>query len=86
MRALGIALKVCRNITERYEDDYILEKLRHTWHAQEIGLAKKPAGWFIAAVKNDWNAPAGYDEDDYLSDEERRNRYISGEYADLIQY
>jgi hypothetical protein len=31
-------------------------------------------------------APLGYDPDAHLTDEERRRRYITGEYADLIQH
>ena len=85
MRALGVALKVCQNIAGRYGEDYIIEKLRHARHAIEAGLARNPAGWFVTAIKNDWPAPLGYDETKYMTDEERRLRYVSGEYADLIQ-
>ena len=86
MRALGVALKVCQNIAGRYEDNYIIEKLRHARHALKAGLARNPAGWFVTAIKDDWPAPLGYDEDAHLTDEERGRRYISGEYADLIQH
>ena len=86
MRALGVALKVCQNIAGRYEDSYIIQKLRHARHALEAGLAHNPAGWFVTAIKDDWPAPLGYDEEAHLTDEERSRRYITGEYSDLIQH
>ena len=86
MRALGVALRVAQSITGRYKPDYVAEKLRQARYAVEAGLANNGPGWFVASIRQNWGTPLGYDPDAHLTDEERRLRYITGEFADLIQH
>lgn len=85
MRDLGVALKVALSIAGRYEPEYLTEKLRQCRFAIEQKLAHNGPGWFVASVRQDWQAPLGYDPTDALSPEEKRQLYITGKYADLIQ-
>lgn len=85
MRSLGVALKVALNIAGRYEPEYLTEKLQQCRFAIERKLAHNSAGWFVASVRQDWQPPLGYDPVAFLSPEEQRHRYATGEYADLIQ-
>jgi len=86
MRELGVALKVAQNLLQRYDVDYLREKLRQARFALEQGLAQNAPGWFVASVRDGWGAPLGYDPNADLSDEERRKRYITGKYADFIEH
>ena len=86
MRQLGVALKVAQSITGRYQPDFVAEKLRQARFAVEAGLANNGPGWFVASIRQNWQAPLGYDPDAHMTDEERRMRYITGEYSDLIQH
>jgi|GEM_PF-6730054 len=85
MRQLGVALKVAQSIAGSYQADYVAEKLRHARHAIETGLAHNPAGWFVCSIRQNWQPPLGYDPDAHLTDQERRQRYITGDYSEWIQ-
>lgn len=85
MRDLGVALKVAQKLIKEYPGDYLLEKLRQTRYAVEVGLAQRPPGWFVVSVNENRQPPLGYNPDAHLSREELHNRYINNEYADLIQ-
>jgi hypothetical protein len=85
MRALGVALKVCQKMAIKFDTEYLAEKIRQARFAVEKGFAKSGPGWFVSSVREDWQPPLGYDPDAHLTDEERRQRYVTGPHAHLIQ-
>ena len=69
---LGVSERVAGDIIGRYPRAYLWRMVQQTRYARRRGLASHPAGWFVASVRGDWAAPAGYHEFDELEPNERR--------------
>jgi hypothetical protein len=87
MRNLGVVQVRAQQLIQRYDLDYLQQKLEYVQFAVRRGLADNPPGWFVASVKEDWPAPLGFEEPGpEPGSEEDRMRYIRGKYADLIKH
>lgn len=72
IRELGVSERVAGDMAGRYASPYLWRKVRQTRYARRIGRVANPAGWFVASVRGDWPAPAGYDDWAELDAGERR--------------
>jgi hypothetical protein len=72
MRELGLSPRVAGDMARRYAPARLWRMLRQTRYALRMGLASNPAGWFVASVRDNWPAPAGYDDWAELEPAERR--------------
>jgi hypothetical protein len=88
MADLGVRLKVAQRLIDKYDLAYLGEKLGQAIYAVERGLADNGPGWFVASVREDWQAPLGYGDRDKpkRGSKEDRRRYIEGKYKDLIEH
>jgi len=68
----AVSDRVAGDMLARYGQPYLWRKVRQTRYARRTGIAVKPAGWFIASVRENWRAPAGFDEWAELDADERR--------------
>lgn len=87
LEAWGIDRRVVGQLLSEYEPPYLLQKVRYTLHrAKSTGDGFNPAGYLIAALRDDYNPPAGYNEADYLTHEEQVQRYlgIGTDYEGLV--
>ena len=87
--ALGISTNVIDQILNDHQPGYIQEKLNYTRHKQTTaGPDFKPAGYLVAALKDDYNPPRGFDPEDWETDTERQARYlgIGTDFEGLIQH
>jgi hypothetical protein len=88
MADLGVRLKVAQHMVAKYDLAYLGEKLDQALFAVDQGLADNGPGWFVASVREDWQAPLGYGDRDKprAGSREDRLRYIEGKYKDLIEH
>lgn len=88
MRQLGVVLKVAQRLVVKYDPDYLREKLEMARYAVEAKIAENGPGWFVASVREDWQAPLGYQDRNKPKpgSKESRHRYIEGKYKDLIEH
>ena len=70
IRELGVTDRVAGDMLARYGLPYLWRKVRQTRYARRVGIAARPAGWFVANVRDDWDAPLGFDERDEMSPKE----------------
>jgi len=83
-----VRLKVAQQMVSKYDLEYLGEKLDQALFAVDQGLADNGPGWFVASVREDWQAPLGYGDRDKPKpgSRESRRRYIEGKYKDLIEH
>lgn len=88
MRQLGVVLKVAQKLVAKYDLDYLREKLEQARFAVESKIAENGPGWFVASVREDWQAPLGFGDRDKPKpgSEKSRRRYIEGKYKDLVKH
>lgn len=76
LRAAGVYLKTAQGLVNSYPADRIREKMSYFPYALGIGFANGP-GWLVAAIKEDWPAPLGYDPHE-------KRTYRQTEQVDLV--
>lgn len=89
MRQLGVVLKVAQKLVAKYDLDYLREKLEQARYAVEAKIAENGPGWFVASVREDWQAPLGFDDREATqckTTEDREKRYLGGKYGHLIKH
>lgn len=71
---------------DEYGLETVIEKARWYDFKRLRGGADTP-GWLLTALRDGWtDPPAGFNENVYLTDRERRLRYVSGKFKDEIDY
>jgi len=86
---LGVVLKVAQKLVAKYDLDYLREKLEQARYAVEAKIAENGPGWFVASVREDWQAPLGFDDREATqckTTEDREKRYLGGKYGHLIKH
>jgi uncharacterized protein YlxW (UPF0749 family) len=69
LRACGVYLKTAQAIVNEHEEAAIEQQLKYYRYALGMNMAQGP-GWLVVAIKENWPAPLGYEEQD-------ENRYGS---------
>ncbi len=59
---LGVVPRVANDILAKHDQDYIDRHLNYTEYAIRTRRIKRPAAWFVASIRDDWDPPAGFDE------------------------
>jgi len=72
MQNLGVSERVAGSMIARYDWSYLRRKVRQARYARRTGVARNPAGWFIASVRNNWKPLVGFDEWAEMDPEEYR--------------
>lgn len=85
MRQLGVVLKVAQKLVAKYDPDYLREKLEMARYAVEAEIAENGPGWFVASVREDWQAPLGF-ERKKRQKQSSQERYLGGKYGHLIEH
>jgi len=80
---LGVASHDADRLIDTYDPDFITDVI---WAVRQRGSSlSNPAGFAVKAIQGEWRLPEIADKWFAQTDEDRA-RYISGEYADLIQH
>ena len=69
---LDVSERVAGSMIARYAWPYLWRKVRQARYARRVGVARNPAGWFIASVRNNWKPLVGFDEWAEMDPEEYR--------------
>lgn len=63
LRAAGVYLKTAQGLVSNYSEERIRQKMKFFKYAMQSGFANSP-GWLVAAIKEDWPEPLGYEENE----------------------
>jgi predicted transcriptional regulator len=61
LRACGVYLKTAQAIVNAHDEAAIEQQLKYYRYALGMNMAQGP-GWLVMAIKEDWPAPLGYEE------------------------
>jgi hypothetical protein len=85
----GVDPGVAQELVERVQEMGRSPRYVEAWVAAYLeGLEAKRVrgpGWLVTALRDDWDLPKAYKEM-AMTDEERRKRYINGEFAEFIEH
>lgn len=77
--ALGVATRVALALVERNDVEKLRKHIAYTRYAAEKAIAKSPAAWFVASVRDDWGPPTGFGQ------VERKKQVWYAKYEEFVQ-